>query len=64
MFPKNFMNCKKKCFRYENNNEYTRFTPTQLSEIRKASLAKIICDNLDHVKTVQRSVLDLPDPFQ
>ncbi|XP_073996346.1 uncharacterized protein [Rhodnius prolixus] len=55
----------RKCdrFWYENGGEFTRFTPLQLAEIRKASLAGLMCNNLDSVNTIQRHVLDLPDPF-
>jgi hypothetical protein len=32
------------------------FTPAQLAEIKKASLAKIICENGDNIQYVQRNV--------
>ena len=49
-------------------------TPYQLDEIRKTSLAKIICTNADNIRTVPRNVFllqntedfvncnDLPEP--
>ncbi|XP_046386027.1 uncharacterized protein LOC124155895 isoform X2 [Ischnura elegans] len=58
-------NMLRKCdrFWYENADPLVRFTEAQLSEIRKASLARIVCDNCDRVETIQRSLLDLVDPF-
>lgn len=49
--------------RYENDQEFTRFTPLQLAEIRKMTIAALFCNNLDNIYTIQRAVLDLPDPF-
>lgn len=51
------------CFRYENEDPAVRFTPAQLAEIRKSTLAKVICENLDIVSDMQRSVFDLPSSF-
>ncbi|GLG99518.1 Peroxidasin [Gryllus bimaculatus] len=50
-------------FRYENDDPLVRFTEAQLAEIRKITLSRLVCDNLDRVDTIQRSLLDLPDPF-
>lgn len=50
-------------FRYENEDPAIRFTPAQLSELRKVTLAKVICENMDIVSDMQRSVLDLPSSF-
>jgi len=38
---------------YENGNQAGAFTPTQLSEIKRASLARIICDNSDNIERTQ-----------
>ncbi|XP_047106680.1 uncharacterized protein LOC124775853 [Schistocerca piceifrons] len=50
-------------FWYENDDPLVRFTEAQLSEIRKATLAKLICDNAENTDYIQRSVLDLTEPF-
>lgn len=38
---------------YENGNQAGAFTPSQLSEIKHASLARIICDNSDNIERTQ-----------
>ena len=43
-------------FWYERNDKLTGFTMEQLDEIRKASLARVICDNSDDVYTIQPKV--------
>ncbi|XP_064466102.1 uncharacterized protein LOC135377535 [Ornithodoros turicata] len=55
----------KKCdrFWYETNNPLIRFTEVQLSEIRKVTLSKIVCDNSDNIDAIQRSAFDQPDEF-
>ncbi|GAB6023237.1 hypothetical protein CHUAL_008055 [Chamberlinius hualienensis] len=50
-------------FWYENSNPLTRFTEAQLSEIRKSSLSKVICENSENIDTIQRSIFDLTDSF-
>jgi len=49
--------------RYENGDPLIRFTEAQLAEIRKATVAKVVCDNADNIDTVQRSAFDQMEPF-
>ena len=44
-------------FWYERDDNITGFTIEQLTEIRKASLARVICDNSDGVFTIQPKAL-------
>ncbi|CAG7820997.1 unnamed protein product [Allacma fusca] len=55
----------RKCdrFWYENSEPLTRFTVSQLTEIRKASFARMMCDNADDMRVIQRSAFDIPEPF-
>ncbi|KAB0798263.1 hypothetical protein PPYR_09256 [Photinus pyralis] len=55
----------RKCdrFWYENEDANVRFTEAQLAEIRKISLARIFCENLDVPGEMQRSAFDLPSNF-
>ncbi|XP_023337956.1 peroxidase [Eurytemora carolleeae] len=48
-------------FWYENSGWPSSFTVEQLEEIRKISLARIICDNTDSAETVQLRAMLLPD---
>ncbi|KAK7573454.1 hypothetical protein V9T40_010645 [Parthenolecanium corni] len=52
----------RKCdrFWYETSDPLLKFSPEQLIEIRKATLSRIICDNLDVPSPVQRWAFDLP----
>lgn len=43
-------------FWYERNDTCTGFSIEQLDEIRKTSLARVICDNSDNVATIQPQV--------
>ena len=55
----------KRCdrFWYENNGPGNRFSEAQLTEIRKITLSKIICENCDIVGDIQRSIFDQPHEF-
>ena len=55
----------KRCdrFWYENNAAGTRFSEAQLTEIRKITLSKMICENCDIVGDIQRSIFDQPHEF-
>lgn len=50
-------------FWYETDDSLVRFTETQLMEIRKVTLSKLICDNAEEMSSIQRHIMDLPDPF-
>lgn len=50
-------------FRYESGDPLVRFSERQLGEIRKATLSKLICDNLDTPSEVQRSAFEQPSDF-
>ena len=47
-------------FWYERYNCRTGFTYRQLRELRKVSLARVVCDNSDDIKKIQRRVMQ-PD---
>ncbi|XP_063361912.1 heme peroxidase 2 isoform X1 [Cydia amplana] len=55
----------RKCdrFWYENDNNAARFTEQQLSEIRKVTLSKVLCENFDQNSDIQRAAFDLPSNF-
>ena len=55
----------KRCDRYwyENNQPGNRFSEAQLTEIRKITLSKIVCENCDIVGDIQRSIFDQPHEF-
>ncbi|XP_044758013.1 peroxidase [Coccinella septempunctata] len=48
-------------FWYELPNQPSSFTPEQLHEVRKARLARIICDNTDLIDSIQLYPMVLPD---
>lgn len=48
-------------FHYENP---TVFKPDQLEEIRKTSLARVLCDNGDNITRITKNVFLLPDRQQ
>lgn len=49
--------------RYETKNPIVGFTEAQLAEIRKITLAKTICDNIDGNSDMQRAAFELPSNF-
>lgn len=55
----------RKCdrFWYETDDPNIRFTEAQLTEIRKNTLAKVICENMDSHVEMQRAAFDLPSNF-
>ncbi|XP_026844579.1 uncharacterized protein LOC6588808 [Drosophila persimilis] len=55
----------RKCdrFWYENQAPEVKFTEAQLAEIRKVTLAKIVCENLEITGDMQRAAFDLPSNF-
>ncbi|CAH1116127.1 unnamed protein product [Phaedon cochleariae] len=55
----------RKCdrFWYENEDPAVRFTEAQLAELRKSTLAKIFCENMDVEGEMQRAAFDLPSNF-
>lgn len=48
-------------FWYEGDDSLSKFSLEQLTELRKATLAKLICDNSDEVDTVQLYPFLQPD---
>lgn len=55
----------RKCdrFWYETDDPNLRFTEAQLNEIRKTTLSKIVCENMDNPGDMQRAAFDLPSNF-
>uniref|UniRef100_A0A1B0FN29 Uncharacterized protein n=1 Tax=Glossina morsitans morsitans TaxID=37546 RepID=A0A1B0FN29_GLOMM len=55
----------RKCdrFWYENHSPEVKFTEAQLAEIRKTTLGKITCENLEIPGDMQRAAFDLPSNF-
>merc|ERR1712150_206805 len=54
-------------FWYENSGAYS-FTEDQLSQLRRVTLARVMCSNGDNITTIQPHVMELPfreaNPFQ
>lgn len=48
-------------FWYENSGSFTGFTNEQLREIKKSTLARVICDNSDNVQYTQLYVMQSVD---
>ncbi|KOX68884.1 Peroxidasin [Melipona quadrifasciata] len=55
----------RKCdrFWYETDDPNIRFTEHQLAEIRKSTLSKVMCENMDEHNEMQRAAFDLPSNF-
>ncbi|KAI6232119.1 hypothetical protein M3Y95_00453300 [Aphelenchoides besseyi] len=53
----------KRCdrFYYETDDSYLRFTAPQLTEIRKSTFGKMICENSDYAKKIQPNVFLQPN---
>jgi len=59
-----FLNLRKgDRFWYENGNHPGELTPAQLQEIRKTSLARVVCDCLDDIELLQPFAFLQPDQF-
>ncbi|XP_077526337.1 salivary peroxidase/catechol oxidase-like isoform X2 [Haemaphysalis longicornis] len=48
-------------FWYENGGLSNSFTADQLREIRKVTLARVLCDNLDEIETIHSRVMEQAD---
>ncbi|GBP71459.1 Chorion peroxidase [Eumeta japonica] len=48
-------------FWYENGGFHSSFTPAQLQQIRRTTLAQILCHALDHIETIQEFAFLTPD---
>lgn len=55
----------RKCdrFWYESDDPNLKFTEAQLNEIRKSTLSKLVCENMDSPGDMQRAAFDLPSNF-
>lgn len=47
-------------FWYENGEHQGAFSPVQLTEIRKTSLARLFCDDFETVRTIQLRPMEVP----
>ncbi|KAK5972522.1 hypothetical protein GCK32_013243 [Trichostrongylus colubriformis] len=50
-------------FWYENFFYPSAFSTAQLEQIRKTTLARVVCDNADDLRFVQHNVFSLPDDY-
>ncbi|XP_071536365.1 uncharacterized protein [Panulirus ornatus] len=55
----------RKCdrFWYETSNPHLKFSEEQLADIRRVTMASLICENCDVVEQIQRGVFDMPHDF-
>lgn len=51
-------------FWYERYDPVVGFTRSQLNQIRKVSLQRIICDNAGNVSRLQRNIFRLPSKIE
>ncbi|CAG0916970.1 unnamed protein product [Notodromas monacha] len=55
-----FMNLRRgDRFWYENGGFRSSFTQAQLSQIRRSSLSRVMCDNLDDIDTIQLRIMEM-----
>ncbi|XP_050677757.1 peroxidase-like [Leptidea sinapis] len=50
-------------FFYDNSEMPHSFTPEQLAEIKKSSMARLLCDNTDGVKYIQQKAFELESTY-
>lgn len=55
----------KRCDRFwhETSDPWLRFSAPQLAEIRKITLAKVICQESDNIEAIQRNAMDVSDHY-
>lgn len=64
IIARQFLNYKRgDRFWYENPGQPSSFTPGQLREIKKVTLAKILCANADDIPKIQTWAMRLPHPI-
>lgn len=64
IIARQFLNFKRgDRFWYENGGQPSSFTGAQLKEIKKATLAKILCTNSDDIQKIQPWAMRLPHPI-
>lgn len=64
IIARQFMNMKRgDRFWYENPNQPSSFTLAQLREIKKVTIAKILCTNGDNIPWIQMWAMRLPHPI-
>lgn len=55
----------KRCDRFwhETSDPFVRFSSSQLAELRKMTLAKVICSQSDQIDSIQSQAMDVPDNY-
>lgn len=51
-------------FWYENDLSPSGFTEEQLTEIKKTTMAQVICDNIDRIEQVQPMAFQMGDDYE